>query len=105
MIGGLPPFHPGSNPSLNSPGWSSQPGKQVVSYGFSFTPTSSAPILTNMFGVSNSHLSSRFTPGGGKFHTLGNPQPGATPTRGNFDNPHHNIPTRMVPNQPFMNQF
>jgi hypothetical protein len=42
MVGGLPPFHPRSNPGLNTPGWSGQPGRQVVSYGPSFTPTSFA---------------------------------------------------------------
>jgi hypothetical protein len=47
MVGSLPPFHPGSNPGLNAPGWSSQPGGQVVAYVLSFTPTSSTPILTN----------------------------------------------------------
>jgi hypothetical protein len=104
-VGGLPPFHPGSNPGPNAPGWSGQPGGQAVAYGPSFTPTSSTPILTNMFGMMNPPLSSGFTPGGGQFHTLGNPQPGATPAGGNFYNPHHNIPTGMVPNQPFMNQF
>jgi hypothetical protein len=55
--------------------------------------------------MTNLPLSSGFTPGGGQFHTLGNPQPGATPVGGNFYNPHHNIPTGMVPNQPLMNQF
>jgi hypothetical protein len=58
-----------------------------------------------MFGMTNPPLSSGFTPGGGQFHTLGNPQPGATLAGGNIYNPHHNIPTGMVPNQPFMNQF
>jgi hypothetical protein len=104
-VGSLPPFHPGSNPSLNAPGWSNQPGGQVVAYVPSFTPTSSTLILTNTFGMTNPPLSSRFPPGGGQFHTLGNPQPGATPAGGNIYNPHHNIPTGMVPNQPLMNQF
>jgi hypothetical protein len=55
--------------------------------------------------MTNPFLSSGFPPGGGQFHTLGNPQPGATPTGGNIYNPHHNIPTGMVPIQPLMNQF
>jgi hypothetical protein len=105
IVGGLPPFHPGSNLVPNAPGWSGQPSGQAVAYSPSFTPTSSTPILTNTFGMMNTPLSSRFTPGGGQFHTLGNPQPGATLARGNFYNPHHNVPTGMVPNQPFMNQF
>jgi hypothetical protein len=105
IIGGLPPFHSGYNPGSNSPGWSNQPRGQATSYGTSFTHTSSVPILTNMFGMTNSPLSSRFTPRGGHFHTLGNPQPRATPVGGNFYNPHHNIPTGIVPNQPLMNQF
>jgi hypothetical protein len=36
---------------------------------------------------------------------MGNPQPGATLAGGNIYNPHYNIPTGMVPNQPLMNQF
>jgi hypothetical protein len=32
MIGRLPPFHPSSNPGLNTLGWSGQLGRQVVSY-------------------------------------------------------------------------
>jgi hypothetical protein len=61
-------------------------------------------IPTNMFGMMNPPLSSGFTPGGGQFHTLENPQPGATLTGGSFYNPHQNIPIRMMPNQPLMNQ-
>jgi hypothetical protein len=99
---GIPPFNPGSNPGPNASGRSSQPGRQAIAYGPSFTPTSSIPILTNTFGMMNPPLSSGFTPGGGQFHTLGNPQLGATPDGGSFYNPHHNIPTRMVPNQPLM---
>jgi hypothetical protein len=104
-VGGIPHFHPGSNLGPNAPGWSGQPGGKVVAYGSSFTPTSSIPILTNIFGITNPPLSSEFTPRGGQFHTLGNPQPGGTPDGGNLYNPHHNISTRMVPNQPLMNQF
>jgi hypothetical protein len=92
-IGGFPPFR-----------WSNQPGGQATAHIPSFTPTSSVLILTNTFGMMNPPLSSGFTPGGGQFHTLGNPQPGATPAGGSFYNPHQNIPTGMVPNQPLMNQ-
>jgi hypothetical protein len=97
MVGSQPPFYPGSNPSLNAPGWSNQPGGKYVSYVLSFTPTSSTLIMTNpplYFG---------FPPEGGQFHTLGNHQPGATPVGGNIYNPHYNIPTVIVPNQPLMN--
>jgi hypothetical protein len=104
-VGGLPPFNPGSNPGPNALRRSGQPHGQVVAYGPSFTPTTSAPIMTNTFGMTNPPLSSGFSPGGGRFHTLGNPQPGATPVGGNFYNPHHNIRTSMMPNQPFMNHF
>jgi hypothetical protein len=92
-VGGLPPINPGSNPGPNASGWSNQPGGQTTSYGPCFTPTSFVPIPTNMFGTTNPPLYSRFTPEGGQFHTLGNPQPRATPTGGSFYNPHHNIPT------------
>jgi hypothetical protein len=61
--------------------------------------------LTNTFGMTNPPLSSRFTPKGGQFHSLGNPKSGATPTGGNVYNTHHIIPIGMVPNQPLMNQF
>jgi hypothetical protein len=104
-VRGLPPINPGSNPGPNAYGWSDQPRGQVVAYGPSFIPTSSVLIPTNTFGMKNPPLSSGFTPGGVQFHTLGNPQPRATLARGSFYNPHHNIPTRMVPNQPLMNHF
>jgi hypothetical protein len=104
-IGSLLPFHPGSNPGLNAPGWSIQPSEQYVAYVPSFTPTSSTLILTNTFGMMNPPLSYGFTLRGGQFHTLGNPQSRATLAGGNIYNPHHNIPTRMTPNQPFMNNF
>ena len=93
IVGGLPPFHPESNPSYNGPRWSNQPGGQATTYDTSFIPTSSILIFTNTFGMTNPHLSSRFTPGGGHFHILGNPQPGATPARGIFYKLHRNIPT------------
>jgi hypothetical protein len=104
-VGGLPPLHPRSNPGPNAPRWSGQLGRQSIAYAPSFTPTSSASITTNTFGMMNPLLSSGFTPGGGQFHTLGNPQPIATMDGGNFYNPHHNVPTEMLPNQPFMNKF
>jgi hypothetical protein len=65
IVGGLPPFHPRSNPSPHALGWSGQPGRQDVAYSPSFTPTSSTPIMTNTFGMKNPPLSFRFTPGGG----------------------------------------
>jgi hypothetical protein len=83
-VGILPPFHPGSNPGLNALGWSGQPSRQVVSYCSSFTPTSSMLILPNTFVMMNPPLSSIFTPRGGQFHTLGNPQPRVTPVGGNI---------------------
>jgi len=93
-----------SSPTLNVVGWSNQPSGQDVSYVTSFTPTSTL-IPTSTFGMENPPLSPRFTPRGGQFHTLGNPQPGATLARGNIYNPHYKIPIGMVPNQPLMNQF
>jgi len=93
-VGGLPPFHPRSNLGTNAPRWS----------GPSFMPTSSVLILNKTFGMKNPSLSSRFTPRGGLFHTLGNPQPRGTPSRSIFYNPHQKIPTGMVPNHPLMNQ-
>jgi hypothetical protein len=104
-VGNLPPFHPRSNLGLNAPGWSGKPGEQGVAYVLSFTPPSSTLIPTNTFGMTNPPLSFEFTPGGGQFHTLSDPQPRSTPVGGNLYNPHHNIPTGMVPNQPLMNQF
>jgi hypothetical protein len=105
IVGVLPPFDPGSNIGPNATGWSGQLGRKVVSYGPSFTHTSSVMILTNTFGMTNPPLSSGFPPEGGQLHTFGNPQPGVTLNEENFYNPHHNIPTGMVPNQPFMNKF
>jgi hypothetical protein len=81
-IGGIPPFNPRSNPI--SSGWTNQPGEQIPS----FKPTSFVSILTKTFGMMNPPLSSRFTPRGGQFHTLGNPQPEATPVGGSFYNSH-----------------
>jgi hypothetical protein len=100
-MGGIPSFNTGSNTIAF--GWSNQPSRQASSQVLSFTLTSSILIMTNTFGMTNPPLSSRFTPGVGQFHTLGNPQPGATPVGGIFYNPHHNIPTGMVPKQPLMN--
>jgi hypothetical protein len=45
--------------------WINQPGGKSYSQVSSFTLTSSVPILTNTFGMTNPPLSSRFTPGGG----------------------------------------
>jgi hypothetical protein len=72
-VGGLPPFHPGSNPGCNALGWSNQPGGESIAHIPSFTPTSSIPIPNNTFGMMNPPLSSKFTPEGGQFHSLGNP--------------------------------
>jgi hypothetical protein len=101
-MGGILSFNPRSNPLAF--GQNNQPGGQDSAQVPSYTPTSSALIPTSMFGMMNPPLSSGFTPGGGQFHALGNPQFGSNPTGGNFYNPHQNIPTRMMPNQPFMNQ-
>jgi hypothetical protein len=101
-IGGVPPFNLGSNHVTS--GWSNETSRQAIAYGPSFTPTSSVSIPTNTFGMTNPPLSSGFTPIGGLFQSLGNPQPGDTPVGSSFYNPHQNIPTRMVPNQPLTNQ-
>jgi hypothetical protein len=100
-MGGIPTFNPMSNPIAS--GWSNQPDRQASSQVSSFTLTSLVLILTNTFGMTNPPLSSRFTPGGGQFQTLGNPQPGATPTGEMFYNPHQNIPSAIIPNLPLMN--
>jgi hypothetical protein len=105
MVEIQPPFQLGSNPSLNAPGWSNQLVRQADSYVPSFTPTSSTPIPNNTFGLENPPISFGFPPKGGQYHTLGNPQPRATQAGGSIHNPHYNIPTRMVPNKPLMNQF
>jgi hypothetical protein len=99
---GIPSYNPGSN-HLGF-GWRNQLGRQASAQVLSYTLTSSLSIINNMFGIKDPPLSSGFTPRGGHFHTLGNPQPRATPTRGNFSNPHQNIPSGMMPNQPIMNQ-
>jgi hypothetical protein len=65
IVGGLPPFHPGSNLGPNASGWSSQHSRQAIVYDLSFTHTSSLKILKNMFGMENPPLSSRSTPIGG----------------------------------------
>jgi hypothetical protein len=100
-MGDIPAFNLGSNPLAS--GWSNQPGRQASAQVPSYTPTSSVSIPTNMFGMTNPPLSSGLTPRGGQFHALRNPQDGSNPIRGNFYNPHKNIPTGMVPNPPFMN--
>jgi hypothetical protein len=101
-MGGILSFNPGSNPLAS--GWSNQPCRQASTQVSSYTFTSSLSILTNTFGMMNPSLSLGFTPGEGNFHSLGNPQLRATPAGGNFYNPHQNIPTGMMPNQPLMNQ-
>jgi hypothetical protein len=100
-VGGFPPLNLESNRVAS--GWNNQPGRQASAHVPSFTPTSSASILTNTFFMTNPPLSSVFTPVGGWFHTLGNPQLKATPARGSFYNPHQNIPIGMMPKQPLMN--
>jgi hypothetical protein len=100
-MGGIPSFNSGSNP-LDS-GWRNQPRGNASAQVSSYTLTSSVLIPINMFGMTNPPLSSRFTPKGGWFHAFGNPQPGSNSTGGNFFNPHQNIPTGIMPNQPLMN--
>jgi hypothetical protein len=63
-IGGQPPFPPRSNPSLNAPGWSAQPGGQATSYIPSFPPSSSMSILTNTFFMTNHLYPPEFHPEG-----------------------------------------
>jgi hypothetical protein len=70
---GIPHFNLRFNPVTS--GWSNQPSGQAIYYGPSFTPTSSVPILTNTFSMTNSPLSSRFTPRGGQFHSWATPNP------------------------------
>jgi hypothetical protein len=100
-VGGTPPFNPESNPVASR--WSNQPGGQATAHIPYFTPTSSVSIPTNTFGMMNPPLSTGFTPRGGHFHSLGNPQPGSTLAGGSFYNPHQNILTRMMPKKPLMN--
>jgi hypothetical protein len=100
-MGGIPAFNPGSNPPTFR--WHNQPGGQASAQVPSYNPTSSAQIPTNTFGMTNPPLSSGFQPGGGQFHTLGNPQPESNLVGGNFYNPQQNIPIGMMPNQPYMN--
>jgi hypothetical protein len=102
-MGGMLDFNPETNPPTS--GWNSQPVGQDSSQVSFYNPTSSVQILTNTFGMTNLTLSYGFQPGGGQFHTLGNPQPGSNPTRGNFYNPQQNIPAGLMPNQPYMNQL
>jgi hypothetical protein len=101
-MGGFPPFNLGSNPVAS--GWRNQPGRQAYAQVPSFTLTSSVSITTNMPGMTNPPLSSEFTPRGSQFHTSGNPQSESTPARGSFYNPHQNIATGMMPDQPLVNQ-
>jgi hypothetical protein len=101
-IGGHPPFSSGSNPSLNAPEWSTQPGGQDTSYIPSFTPSSSISIPTKAFVMMNPPLSFGVPPIGSHFHAMGNPRPGAPQVRGNVYNPHYATFVGMVPMQPFM---
>jgi hypothetical protein len=101
-MGGIPDFNPVSNPLASE--WNNQHGRQDSTQVSSYTPASSVSISTNTFGMENPPLSFGFTPRGGSFHALGNPQPRSNPAGGNFYNPQKNIPTGMMPNQPFMNQ-
>jgi hypothetical protein len=77
--GDQPPFSSGSNPSLNAPGWRTQPGGQATSYILSFPPSSSMLIPTNAFVMTNPPLSSIFPPRGSQFHAMGNPHLGDPP--------------------------
>jgi hypothetical protein len=70
-MGDIPSFNPGSN--VVSSRWRNQHGGQAYAQVPSFTITSLVLILTNTFGMMNPPLSSRFTPKGVQFHTLGNP--------------------------------
>jgi hypothetical protein len=101
-MGGMSAFNPGTNPPTSR--WNNQLGEQALAQVHSYNPTSSVQILTNDFGMMNPPLSSGFQPGGGQFHTLGNPQPRSNLAGGNFYNPQQNIPTGMMPNQHYMNQ-
>jgi hypothetical protein len=62
-MGGIDSFNPRSNHVAF--GWSNQPGGQDSTQVMSYTLTSSVTIPTNMFGMMNPPLSSRFTPRGG----------------------------------------
>ena len=70
-MGGMPSFKLGSNPPTF--GWNNQPNGQASAQVPSYNPTSLAQILTNTFGMRNPPLSFHFQPGGGQFHTMGNP--------------------------------
>jgi hypothetical protein len=100
-MGVISSFNPRSN--LVASGWKNQPCRQYSTQVPFYNLKSLVLILTNTFGMMNPPLSFGFTPSGGQFHTLGNPQPGDTSDGGSFYNPHQNIPTGMVPNQPLMN--
>jgi hypothetical protein len=99
-MGGIPSFNLGSNPLPSR--WRNQPGGQASTQVSSHNLNSLVLILTNMFGMMNPPLSFRVTPGGGQFHTLGNPQPRATLVGGNVYNHHQKFPTGIMTNQPLM---
>jgi hypothetical protein len=104
-VGSQPHFSPGSNPSINTLGWSNQMGRKTTSYISSFPPSSSTLISINTFGMTNPPLSFIFPPIGSQYHTMGNPHPGARLVGGNVYKPHNIVPKGMVPTQPLMNQF
>jgi hypothetical protein len=104
-VGSVPILNPRSNSSMA--GWNNPAGGQVLPY----IPIPSMSIPTNNFVMTNQLQSSRFTPGGGQYYTLGTPQPRSNPiggsfnnpqlesnpTGGNFHNPYQNIPAGMMP--------
>jgi hypothetical protein len=95
-------FNLGYNPLTSQ--WNSEPGGQVSTQVSSYNPTSLVHIPTNTLDMTNPPLSSGFQPGGGQFHTLGNPQPGSNSAGGSFYNPQQNIPAGMMSNPPYMSQ-
>jgi hypothetical protein len=105
IVGGQPLIPSRSNPSPNTPGWSTQLGGQATSYIPSFPPSSSMSIIKKTFVMTNPPLSSEVPLRGSQFHTMGNPQLGIALAGGNVYNPHYAAPTAMVPIKPLMNQF
>jgi hypothetical protein len=81
-VGSQNPFSFGSNPTLNAPGWITQPGGHVTSHNMSFPPPLSMLILKNTFVMKNPPLSSGFPFERSQFHAMGNPQFGAPPAMG-----------------------
>jgi hypothetical protein len=62
-MGGIHVFNPGYNPLASW--WNNQPREQDSTQVSSYAPTSSMSILTNIFGMTNQPIYSRFTPRGG----------------------------------------